>query len=449
MPTLPCLFGAVLAVAVAAAPAWAQNDPLVRDTVLDAGFGGDGRVVVPIDLRPGQDIVERAVKDRLGGYWLVGRAEVAGGAPRKHYVMVAARIAHDGSLQAMAVRNDVAYDFESGTGPAYSVNSVAADASGRLLLSVVVCTNRQLLETCTARVLRIATDGSPDPSFDVDGEVRVAVAVASWDGVVARPDGETWVGGYTYGTGTPRIFRFDANGAALSPLDAPGIFVQFADLADDRLLAVANEAGVAASVYRLEARGNVDIAYGIGGKITVPEPPGDCGYTSADYDVRQLDALRDGRAALEFNITRFDPTPVASFVAGIGPDGQVGVRCIAHANPDYEGLAGSAAGIALRDDGRIFVGIPSLPTAQGNALGMLALQLQPGTLSLDAGFNGGQPFPIPFPNLQGFTDAGTSAVLIDRGAPVVVGTARVDGFGYDYAAARTEGTPRIFRASFE
>src|SRR5688572_32412666 len=76
---------------------------VVADTTLDPAFDGDGRVLLPIDIRPGHDIVERMVTDNLGGYWIVGRAETAGTLRSRHFVLAATRITRQGGVAAMAV----------------------------------------------------------------------------------------------------------------------------------------------------------------------------------------------------------------------------------------------------------------------------------------------------------------------------------------------------------
>jgi hypothetical protein len=83
-------------------------------------------------------------------------------------------------------------------------------------------------------------------------------------------------------------------------------------------------------------------------------------------------------------------------------------------------------------------------------MGLVAYRLAAdGALTLDAGFNGGAPWAVRFPAASGASDAYAAAVVLDLGAPIVVGSARIDGAGYDYVAARTLGSTRVFRGSFE
>ena len=455
-PDRSTLAGTLAALLVAAAcatprPASAQADPVVQDTVLDAGFGGDGRVTLPIDLRPGHDVAERVVADNLGGYWVVGRAETAGTQRNKHFVLAAARLARDGTVAALAVRNDLVIDLESQQFQYFEVEAVAADAQGRLLLSVGACTG-SAVDACSNRVLRILADGSPDAGFDGDGEVRLPMASGFYRGIVARSNGETWVGGSTSNPTVSRIFRFGPGGEALAPLPASHSFLEFAPLPDDRLMARAGTIEGAATLVLLDSRGVPDPAYGVEGRVVVPDAAGDCGRAQVVQAAARFSVLPDRRALLRIDLRSQADRAEASFVVGIGANGEVGAaRCIAHLDPELDGLAASVSDVALRDDGRAFVALPVVKAAGGDAMGLRAFRLQPnGELADDAGFHGGQAFPIAFPPASGSTDAYAAAMLIDRGAPLLVGSARLDAAGgYDFALARLRGSARVFRGSFE
>jgi hypothetical protein len=443
---------AALAASVACSPgAWAQADPLVQDATLDVSFSGDGKLLVPFDLRPGNDIGEGAVADGTGGYWVVGRAEIAGGTRLKHYVMAVARVQHDGSLGAMASRPDLELDRENLQGPYYEVQSIAADADGRLLLVVLACTNVQDMASCTSRLLRIARDGSPDVTFDGDGEVRRAITAGLYSGVTAGPGGETWVSGSAGTPGSAQIFRFGAGGEALTSLSAPATFSAFTPPIDGSRYALAGAAGAAAAVYRLDAAGAVDPGFGTAGKVVLARPAGDCGLDSPGYQRTALAAIPDGRVLVHVDLTDDSSRPVLSLVVGVGRQGEAGApRCIAHIDPALVGLAGSVEGVALREDGRAFLALPDALPSVGTDFGMSALRLRPdGSLVDEPAFNGGQPLSVSFASTSGDQEGGAAAVVLDQGAPVLIGSAVGTQAGYDFALARMLGSVRVFGDRFD
>jgi hypothetical protein len=447
---IPCLVA--LAAAVACTPgAWAQADPLVQDATLDVAFSGDGKRLVPFDLRPGHDIGEGAVADGTGGYWVVGRAEIAGGERLKHYVMAVARVEHDGSLGAMASRPDLELDRENPQGPYYEVQSIAADADGRLLLVVLACTNVQDMASCTSRLLRIARDGSPDATFDGDGEVRRAITAGQYRSVTTGPGGETWVSGSTGMQGSAQIFRFGAGGEVLASLAAPATFSAFTPPIDGRRYALTGEAGAAAAVYRLDANGAADPGFGMAGKVVLARPAGECGLTSPGYQRTSLSAIADGRVLVHVDLTDDSSRPVLSLVVGVGRQGEAGTpRCIAHIDPALVGLAGSVEGVALREDGRAFLALPDALPTMGTDFGMSVLQLRPdGNLVDEPAFNAGQPLVVSFPSGSGDAEGGAAAVVLDQGAPVLIGSAVGNAAGYDFALARMLGSVRVFRDGFD
>jgi hypothetical protein len=437
---------AVIAVAMSASVA-VGADPLVRDTLPDASFGVEGRSVVPIDLRPGHDVAEWAVGDGQGGLWILGRAAIAGGSNGWRYVLAATRLARDGHAAAIAVREEIAF-WRDTDGPLYEVQSIAADDAGRLLLSVVACTAPSL-EACTSRLLRIARDGSPDTSFDGDGELRVPITQALYGAVTAGPEGEVWLSGSEPADGS-RLYRFDPAGALLGQVSTQGSYAEFAATGDGRWLALMGATDGAAAVVRLSAAGTLDRAFGVDGRALVPEPVGHCGHAAPDYRVAGIAAAPDGRAVVLAHLQQSDAT-LGSMLVGIAPTGAVGPpTCVEHSNPDYVGLSGSVLGIALRADGRVFAALPYVAATPGTGMGMSAFRFTAaGGLETDPGFNDGAPLALRFPDVVGDSDAFAADVVLDRGAPILIGSARVEAAGYDFAAARMQGSSRVFRAGFE
>jgi uncharacterized delta-60 repeat protein len=238
----------------------------------DRAFGDGGRLQVDaVSERPGVDVIHDAFVDHVGRLLFAGWSAVPGGEGNR---AVALRFTPDGRPDAEFGRDGVASVASPG---GFSAYSLYADARGIVLAGTTVDNYLGVVGVAA----RLDDRGALDPTFGDGGRVTIPQALAL-RGVV--PDGD----GYLALTGDPdtlqpALVRLDARGAVDAAFGVGGRAahpraIDFAPatlrrLPDGRLLAagaylpIHNALSGLQTLVRFEADGRADLSYGFGGLV--------------------------------------------------------------------------------------------------------------------------------------------------------------------------------------
>lgn len=244
-----------------------ENLALARfnpDGALDLTFGQDGRVVVK---RPEYQQAQDLFLDADGRIYVGGFASGQG-----QFVQ---RFTPDGVVDVTfgnGGRLDIAdYYFSGGR------SSLAVDAAGRL----VVVGQEWINGSYAVRVARFAPDGTPDSGFDGDGAATIALAGGYLQSVRVLIDaaGRIVVGAHVQGTGTTvlRLLEhgtpdssFDADGQALLPIGNGYFDLTALDGQDGVVLLGYDYSGRGSIAARLDASGQPLAGFGEDGVAVLP-----------------------------------------------------------------------------------------------------------------------------------------------------------------------------------
>ncbi|HMJ00693.1 MAG TPA: PASTA domain-containing protein [Gaiellaceae bacterium] len=229
------------------------------DGTLDAGFSGDGKVV--IDFAHTTDFPESVALQSDGKIVVAGSSRPFG---TQAYDFAVARYNQDGSLDG-SFDGDGKVITNIFTGSDDFATRVAVQTDGRVVAGGVA----SIGSAYSAVLVRYMPDGSLDGSFDGDGKVVVTTPTDSINDLALQPDGKIVTAG-----GASHITRFNADGsvdntfaAGSSPFPSP---FALAIQRDGRIVAAA-PTGYPASdfgVTRYGPNGALDLSFGSGGTLT-------------------------------------------------------------------------------------------------------------------------------------------------------------------------------------
>jgi uncharacterized delta-60 repeat protein len=242
------------------------------DGSLDTSFDGDG--IVNTDLPGGLETTHGIALQPDGKLVVVGNGGPdggPGGGSNSGEQLIVARFNPDGSL-------DDSFDddgfLRSALGaPTAAIEAVAIDGDGRIVVAI-----RGSTAPFEPRVVRFNTDGTPDTSFDDDGEVTVAMLPGSFPyDLDVLPSGKLLV------TTSDGLFRLNADGSTDSSFGSAGsttdvamrIPQETAVQPDGRLVVVGLDCPVAlcdpidARVTRLTPSGALDASFGTAGSSLI------------------------------------------------------------------------------------------------------------------------------------------------------------------------------------
>lgn len=258
--------------------------------ILDSTFGVNGRQQIPFDIYGAQASGANAITVLPDGKILVAGSASGGGIED----FVIARLLPDGSYDTtfnLTGRQHVPFIFNSvQRSTAYAM---AVDSNGRIVLAGTALSqsNPSNEEFAVARML---ADGSPDTTFDGDGQTTVAFDIGgdgasnedSLRAMALQPDGKIVLAGSIDVSGTPTQNRdfgvarllpngaidaaFGTDGLVLVPIDrmAAGNDEAYALKLDNGNIIVAgygfsdDNEGAEMAIVRLRANGSRDPAFG-------------------------------------------------------------------------------------------------------------------------------------------------------------------------------------------
>ena len=339
---------------------------------LDSGFDGDG--VATVDFGDA-DGAEDVLIQPDGKIVVMGDGTVA-------QDFVAARLNLDGSLDTGFGGDG---KITSTIGARDNGYAAALQPDGKVVMAggMTVGENRNFA------ILRLTPDGSPDPTFDDDGQRTIDYGGRDEaQDVLVQPDGQIVVAGSIFGFEFA-VVRLNPDGEIEDEFGT--VSVNFAGTDTDRGFAVALQpdgkvvvAGSAVTgtnsdiaVARLNADGSLDTSFDGDGRRTV-----DLGGSDRAEDVL---VQPDGKIVLTgvgfpnsaIAVTRLNPN--GSLDAGFNGDGTASIDV-------GDSASGNAA--ALQANGKIVV------AGGGGASKPLLLRFQPGG-SLDTTFGGGGQQTLP------------------------------------------------------
>ena len=211
---------------------------------------------------------------------------------------------------------------------------------------------------------------------------------------------------------------FDAAGAVAVQNDGKIVAAGFAD--DASFIPVL-------AVARYDADGNLDAAFGSGGKVTI-----DLGIVSSVRVDLAIDAA--GRIVVVGTVTRDPSLPSDVGVARLTPGGALdatfGVG--GTVTTDVADFADEANSVAIQSDGKIVVAGTARSNASLGAADFAVIRYKPDG-SLDASFDGDGKVTTDF---FGFDDQGNGVAIQTDGRIVVAGTAKPANDTSDFAVVR-------------
>lgn len=211
---------------------------------------------------------------------------------------------------------------------------------------------------------------------------------------------------------------FDAAGAVAVQNDGKIVVAGFAD--DASFISVL-------AVARYDADGNLDAAFGSGGKVTI-----DLGIVSSVRVDLAIDAA--GRIVVVGTVTRDPSLPSDVGVARLTPGGALdatfGVG--GTVTTDVADFADEANSVAIQSDGKIVVAGTARSNASLGAADFAVIRYNPDG-SLDASFDGDGKVTTDF---FAFDDQGNGVAIQTDGRIVVAGTAKPANDTSDFAVVR-------------
>ncbi|WP_037624563.1 DUF11 domain-containing protein [Streptomyces aureus] len=315
------------------------------DGTPDTGFGGDGTVTTAVNNLGSSLQWSEAQAVTLQSD---GKIVVVGSSWREYEDccwFVVARYNPDGTLDnTFSGDGRVFADFDGPT----EARDVAVDASGRIVAAGY--------SGGRMAVLRLTSDGTPDPTFGGDGSVTANPAGQTLqeggDGraLALQPDGKIVVGGEVGTTAFDfALMRFNTDGSVDTTFDGDGIVrTDFGDydsveglaVQPDGKIVAAGGSGARFALARYLPNGALDTSFDGNGKVITP------GGGAADVALQPA----DGRIVVagtngpggDFAVLRYNPD--GSQDTGFGTGGL--------ATADFGGTD-TARGLTLQPDGKI------------------------------------------------------------------------------------------------
>lgn len=335
---------------------------------LDTSFDGDGILLTNFGIFANAVAVQGDGKIVAAGY---GNDDFA-----------LARFNPNGSYDlSFSSDGKVETDFDAGLDVAYSI---ALQADGKIILAGQSDGGSPGLSRIA--VARYSSNGSLDPTFDVDGKITTSIGTLNnfARAVSVQSNGRIVVAGGYFDTTAVEfntaLVRYTANGSLDTTFDGDGIvissfstsddFVRGSALAPDGSIVVAGGANVATGTDFFVARylteplaqapSDLDSSFGANGKTTTEffnEP------NSRDEFVTSSAIQADGKVVVVGN------DKVARFNADGTPDLDFGDSAVAK-------FSGTATSVLIRADGQIFVaGYRYLTNTNGSQTGYFVLSL--------------------------------------------------------------------------
>ena len=200
-----------------------------RDGTPDTGFSGDGETIV--DLGGTEQALGLALQPD-GQLILAGFGDIGGGVGANNFALL--RLGADPPL-------DLTFDSDgretADLGGTDQGNAMVVQPDGKIVVVGSTTSNNDFA------ILRLNPNGSPDTTFDADGEITPTFgAVDIAQAVALQPDGKIVVAGYTSATGVGAndfaVTRLNTNGTQDVTFDVDGeVTVDFGF--DDRATGVA------------------------------------------------------------------------------------------------------------------------------------------------------------------------------------------------------------------
>ena len=229
---------------------------------------------------------------------------------------------------------------------------VAVAADGRILLAgkTTSATGQRGMI-----VYRLTADGALDPTFDVDGAVRLGTSYGYATAVAVQSDGKVLVTGYDSSSTTLTVYRLTVTGALDATFDFDGIATVPSTYPEGFALALQPGGGVlvAAHVYngvdydvviaRLTPSGSVDASFGSVSGVHV-----DLG---GDEELTSLTLLPSGKIAGAGSTDAGDDGLVVVLGADGTPDAAFGPRGVRRVGVGSEELYG----VTAQPDGKLLV----------------------------------------------------------------------------------------------
>jgi uncharacterized delta-60 repeat protein len=363
------------------------------DGQLDPSFSFDGRVTIDFDAGAGFDTATSLAVQADGKIVVVGSTAADLGANHDDFAI--ARLNSDGTLDTSfgggTGKKIVAFNLNAGEGND-DASDVAIQADGKIVVVGAVATATHGRDF---GVLRLLSDGTPDPAFNLSGKVNYGFDLGgSFDDIPTRvaidSSGRIVVSGSA--TSTPGVnntdfaimrlmpngqldANFDADGRATVAFDigmsasdgAYGLALQ----ADGKILLSGNvdvsptaSANPDIGIVRLQPDGSLDSAFGIGGK------------TLATFDLVP-DGTDYGLAITQQPDGRIVIAGASLYTMGEGNLIGTAVRLLADGSPDDSfGVLGKRTyNFGLTDPGsQAFLGV----TARGTDLYVSGIAVVPG-----------------------------------------------------------------------
>lgn len=321
---------------------------------LDAGFGTGGKALT--NFLDGEDVPSAVSIQPDGKIVVAGYAQDSSGIGSGRYLAVS-RYNPDGSPDlTFGVAGKAIHDFGF---LGFTVAMTIQD-DGKI---VVVGTIDQLFGNSDFAVFRLDPNGSPDPTFGVNGTVTTDF-FGSYDGATAvsvQSDGKLVVAGLVQNAGLPTDFavaRYHSNGDLDQSFGTGGkVTTDFGGQADiahdlaiqpDGKIVVAGVADVSnIGVARYETNGDIDILFGNSGTVSSngygSQDLGHAVAVQADGKIVVGGKADDAGTTGDFFLIRYDPSgdPDQSF----GSEGKV--------TTDFFGFGEVINDIVIQDDGKI------------------------------------------------------------------------------------------------
>ena len=388
---------------------------------LDPTFGSGG--IVTTDFGGTVDFGNSVALQPDGRIVMAGYVGAGSG-----FTFALARYNPDGSLDATFGGDG---KVEAGSGSPYKggLADIALQPDGKILVGGQTFngTNHDFI------LLRLNSNGSPDASFDLDGQSTIDFA-GDEDycyGIALQPDGKILAAGRSFKDGNFdfALARYNSDGSPDTSFGTAGKVTTDFAAGDDWGMAVTLQsdggivlAGMSSgdfAVARYHADGSPDSAFGTAGKLTT-----DFGGNDAGSDVAiQADGriVVAGWADADFAVAHYDPD--GSLDPTFDVDGKVTTDLAE--NTDF----GTA--LALHPDGRILV---AGQTGQGNTMTEIAFALvrYNSDGSLDTTLNG---VGWVSTSIGGIQDQASDIALQPDGKAVVAG-ASFTSTGVDFALVR-------------
>ena len=413
------------------------EEALAASGDLDPSFDGDGKLTTDFG---GTEGARSLVFQQDGKIVVAGDAQ--GGAATL-YDFSLARYNQDGSLDT-SFDGDGRLNTDFGSGNDH-VRTVIVQQDGK-----IVAAGETSSSTTPTRlaVARYNPDGSPDTSFDGDGELTAGFFGYQIYDVAFQQDGKMVVAGYAYNPATAgndfALARYNPDGSLDATFDGDGeLTTDFAgsyhDFAyalvvqQDGKIVAAGEATPDAgrsrdfAMARYNLDGSPDTSFDDDGKLTTdfngsPEVASALAV-QADGKIAAVGSTYDASTNSDFAAARYNPdgSPDTSF----STDGELAT--------DFSGSVDIATDLAVAQNGKTVVVGHAADPATGWSDFSLARYSQDG--SLDTTFGGDGTITTDF----GRNDRASALGLQSDGKIVAAGDA-LGGLGpYDFALARYSG----------